>query len=248
MQIGVEPVQQISGQLCLHFAGPRIAPQVSSLARIGDQIQPTDETGTLIGQVLHVGTGPLDLAFLVADLPMREEVAFVGPVMSYYEHITLGFDWLTDEEWKSSYALPPSLRPAFSNLYLAGVGGDYPGEAIALATVERLTQVGDSRVGDDSQEGVGALAATSHPNPFNASTLIRFSVDAQSAGSHVDLVVYNAEGQRVRVLLSRALDAGHFSLRWDGLTESGEAVASGQYIYRLRVGEQRASDKMSLVR
>ena len=121
LQIGVEPVQQISGQLCLHFAARRIAPQVSSLARIGDQIQPTDETGTLI--------------FTAAGV--RKPV-------------------------------------------LAGVGEDYPGEALALATVERPTQVGDSRVGDDSQEGVGA-PATSHPNPFNASTLIRLSVDAQSA-------------------------------------------------------------------
>ncbi|HIC69821.1 MAG TPA: DUF3160 domain-containing protein [Candidatus Latescibacteria bacterium] len=143
--------------------------------------------------------------------------------------------------------LETALKRMHRALYLAGVGGDYPGEAIALATVERPTQVGDSRVGDDSQEGVGALAATSHANPFNASTLIRFSVDAQSAGSHVDLVVYNAEGQRVRVLLSRALDAGHFSVRRDGLTESREAVASGQHIYRL-VGEQRASGKISLVR
>jgi hypothetical protein len=122
LQIGVEPVQQISGQLCLHFAARRIAPQVSSLARIGDQIQPPDETGTLI--------------FTAAGV--RKPV-------------------------------------------IAGVGEDYPGEALALATGERPTQVGDSRVGDDSQEGVGAPAAASHPNPFNASTLIRLSVDAQSA-------------------------------------------------------------------
>jgi len=39
VQIGVEPVQQISCQLCLHFPVRRIAPQVSSLARIGDQVE-----------------------------------------------------------------------------------------------------------------------------------------------------------------------------------------------------------------
>jgi hypothetical protein len=206
--------------------------------------QPTDSAGALIGQVLHVGTGPLDLAFLVADLPEREEVAFVGPVMSYYEHVTLGFDRLTDEEWKSAYARPPSLRPIFANLYLAGIDGDYPGEAISLATEERPTQVTD----DDLQVEKALLVVTSHPNPFNSSTLIRFSVDVAHAGQHAELAVYNVQGQRIRGLLSRILDAGHFSVRWDGLTEAGETAASGQYIYRLRVGELRASGKMSLIR
>ena len=107
--------------------------------------QPTDETETLIGQVLHVGTGALEFAFLVADLSKREKAAFVGPLMSCYEHITLGFDRLTDEEWKSSYALPPSLRPAFANLYLPGVGGDYPGEAVASGQYIYRLRVGEQQ-------------------------------------------------------------------------------------------------------
>ena len=126
----------------------------------------------------------------------------------------------------AAYADQPALSPMLFDFDLY------------LAVPLRLLQVGV----------VPVFGENKHPNPFNASTLILFSIDAQSAGSHVDLVVYNAQGQRVHVLLSRALDVGHFSVRWDGLTESGEAVASGQYIYRLRVGEQRASGKMSLAR
>ena len=59
---------------------------------------PTNETGTRVGWVFHVGTGPLDLAVLTAENAAGEDISYVGPVSSYYETVTTNFKRLTDEE------------------------------------------------------------------------------------------------------------------------------------------------------
>ena len=95
---------------------------------------PTDEFGNPVGYVMHAGTGPINLAVMVCDMPDSQPVAFIGPVMSYYERITTGFKRLTDEEWQTEYAKPPSYRPPFVNLYLADKAGRMRGESISLFT------------------------------------------------------------------------------------------------------------------
>lgn len=205
--------------------------------------QPTDEVGNMVGNVLHVGTGLPDLAIVVAELPERKQVAFVGPVMSYYEHVSLNFKRLTDEEWEKVYAEPPSFRPDFTRLYLAGREGETTGYGPMLATA----------VEEDREASLRPLPedialAPNFPNPFNAGTFLRFSIGTALAQERVELAIYNLQGQRVRTLVDQSLAAGHYSVRWDGTGENGAPVASGVYSYRLKVGEQEWSDKMSLVR
>jgi len=84
---------------------------------------PTDCAGFIIGAVLHGGTGPVDLAIVTAQAPESETAAFVGPVMSYYEYMTLGFQRLTDEEWHTTY-LQQASRPAWTASYLANEAGE----------------------------------------------------------------------------------------------------------------------------
>ena len=206
--------------------------------------QPTDEGGAPVGHVMHVGTGPLNQAVVVAGLPHRsDQVAFVGPVMSYYEHVTLGFDRLTDEEWRTVHAQPPSSRPAFANLYLASQEGSFPGEAMSLATAVATPPAPF----EDLPQGAN-LTSLSHPNPFNATTLIRFRIGGDVAPGPAVLSVHNAAGQAVRELLRRDLAPGSYSVRWDGRDATGAEVASGQYYYVLRLGSQETAGKMSLIR
>ncbi|WP_437776675.1 DUF3160 domain-containing protein [Sorangium sp. So ce1097] len=60
--------------------------------------QPTDEVGTPVGRVLHVGTGLPRLMVVTAD-PCGTPRAFVGLASSYFEKITENFDRMTDEQW-----------------------------------------------------------------------------------------------------------------------------------------------------
>ena len=68
------------------------------------------------------------------------------------------------------------------------------------------------------------------PNPFNAQTLIQYELPA--AGP-VRLGVFNAAGQRVRLLVDEHQAAGLYLQPWDGRDAAGQQVASGAYLYRL---------------
>ena len=85
------------------------------------------------------------------------------------------------------------------------------------------------------------------PNPFNASTVIPFQIPAGLAGP-TRLVIYNLTGQIVRVLTDGHLAAGAHVLAWDGKDGSGEAAASGVYIYRLEGTSFAITRRMLLLR
>jgi flagellar hook assembly protein FlgD len=54
----------------------------------------------------------------------------------------------------------------------------------------------------------------------------------------VSLVVFNTLGQEVRVLAEGQLQAGSHKVNWDVRDASGQAVATGTYLYQLSVGER----------
>ena len=65
----------------------------------------------------------------------------------------------------------------------------------------------------------------------------------------VRLSVYNVAGQRIRTLADGYRSAGTHSVVWDGKNDSGRAVASGVYVYRLVVGgANMQSRRMVLLR
>jgi uncharacterized repeat protein (TIGR01451 family) len=85
------------------------------------------------------------------------------------------------------------------------------------------------------------------PNPFNASTHIRYSVGAvsgqQAAASIVEMKVYDLLGREVAVLVDGPQAAGTYDVQFDG-----NRLASGVYFYRLRAGAFVQTQKMVLVK
>ena len=69
-----------------------------------------------------------------------------------------------------------------------------------------------------------------YPNPFNPSTTIRFSLPV---ASHVTLRVFNMLGQEVVTLVDEVHEAGYLQTVWNGKNLTGNAVASGMYVYRI---------------
>jgi hypothetical protein len=82
-----------------------------------------------------------------------------------------------------------------------------------------------------------------HPNPFNPSTEIRFSIPRVS---DVTLEIFNVLGQRITTLVDKRLPAGEHAVQWDGCDMDGKRVASGIYLYRLTAGEFSTSKQMIL--
>ncbi|MFQ5629014.1 MAG: T9SS type A sorting domain-containing protein [bacterium] len=84
-----------------------------------------------------------------------------------------------------------------------------------------------------------------YPNPFNPDTRIRYFV---SQAGHTELTVLNTQGREIRTLVNRNVTEGWKETLWDGADDSGERVASGVYIYRLKVGEAVLSKRMTLLK
>lgn len=84
-----------------------------------------------------------------------------------------------------------------------------------------------------------------HPNPFNPSTTIDYSL---SESSRVELKIFNLRGQEVRALVDREMPAGDHSTHWDGKDSQGRRVSSGIYIYRMRFGNEIKTRKMVVLK
>ena len=71
-----------------------------------------------------------------------------------------------------------------------------------------------------------------YPNPFKIETVIEFSVKEAEL---LNLSILNEQGQVVRHLMTGTLvPAGIFQVIWDGQNNSGNALPSGMYWYRIR--------------
>ena len=80
-----------------------------------------------------------------------------------------------------------------------------------------------------------------YPNPFNGSTVIRFEMKITAP---VELSVYNGLGQKVKDLAWGVKAAGSHEIEWDGRDRKGRLVASGVYLYQLRVLDEKGARKM----
>jgi hypothetical protein len=70
-----------------------------------------------------------------------------------------------------------------------------------------------------------------HPNPFNSSATIRFTL---ARPGPVSVSVYDLLGRRIGALVHEApMTAGEHTLRWDGHDAAGDRVHAGVYFVRL---------------
>jgi hypothetical protein len=87
--------------------------------------------------------------------------------------------------------------------------------------------------------------AQNFPNPFNATTTIRYSLPNQA---NVRLEIFNILGQKVKTLVNEPQEAGYKQVLWDGKNDQGDNVSSGVYFYRINAGRYHNVMKMSLLK
>ena len=83
------------------------------------------------------------------------------------------------------------------------------------------------------------------PNPFNPTTTFRFDLPR---AVHVKLCVYNVKGDLVSTIFDRHMTRGRKEVSWTAKDNSGRAVSSGIYFYRLVAGDFVQTKKMVLLR
>ncbi len=173
---------------------------------------------------------------------------------------------LIELNW-SVYADVPSW-----NLYRETRGGDFEilasglraGQTSVINYVDRTAEAGIAYRYRLEAEGKSDLSMTTgeimmparnvrlyqnHPNPFNPSTVIPYTVPGGLGVRHsVYLAVYDVSGALVKTLVSGMIEGGRHEARWDGRNERGESVATGIYFAQVRSGGFKEARKMILLR
>lgn len=92
-----------------------------------------------------------------------------------------------------------------------------------------------------SKQFAGTNKAVAYPNPFRPKTqrLVSFTVPEEMSATNMEVKIYTSEGELVRKLTGSA---------WDGKNETGAAVASGVYLFRVKTDKDAAVGKLALIR
>jgi hypothetical protein len=98
---------------------------------------------------------------------------------------------------------------------------------------------------DDTPAAASLALRPCHPNPFNPSTTLSFTLPQ---GGPARVAVYDVAGRAVRTLIDTTLGAGAHDATWDGRNDAGRAVSAGGYVARLEFGAQTRSVRMTLVK
>lgn len=188
--------------------------------------QPTNEFGAVVGKVLHVGTGNINLGVFFAGSPCNsyKPAAFVGPVMSFHTRTEENWKRLTNEEWTEFFwsAEDSPARPDWVNHYLASPEGKKRG------TGEERNLKGFSYEGNNLEPvkaGKDIAYVIAFPNPAGDNSSLRFVLNYPG---RVKAEIYNVLGRQVRVLFHEDFTAGEHKAEF-----STENLESGLYFIRL---------------
>jgi hypothetical protein len=89
------------------------------------------------------------------------------------------------------------------------------------------------------------FALQSYPNPFNATTTIKFETPIST---RVVVEILNISGRKVAVLADGHYEAGTYEIKWDGKDQDRRQAASGPYFYQLKTDERILARKMLLLK
>jgi hypothetical protein len=120
-----------------------------------------------------------------------------------------------------------------------------------LAHVRSLPE--PARMGQGSSETVNisllprvTAISQNYPNPFGKSAIINYQV--APPGGPVRILIFDAAGRLVRILVDKETPPGYYSLPWDGKNEDGRQLPSGVYFYQMRAPGFESNKRMMLVR
>ncbi len=84
-----------------------------------------------------------------------------------------------------------------------------------------------------------------YPNPFNPTTNIKFGLPN---AENVKIIIYNMLGQEIKTLINQTLNAGTYTLIWNGENDFGVMVTSGTYLYRIITDNYTETKKLMLIK
>ncbi len=154
--------------------------------------QPTDEFGKVVGNVLHVGNGKIDIGIFIAENTAKpgSVMMYAGPVSSFHLEVRSDFERLNDQEWGELFKMgnPPG-RPDWVASYLTNEHGDAHPNGRALEGFLYLESAIEPVVPDPGPDYLLVF-----PNPASEMAHLRFVL--QSA-SNLSLEAFDVTGKKV---------------------------------------------------
>ena len=153
--------------------------------------------------------------------------------------------WMSAPAWSYYDSLLYSdsiLSPEYCDLY---DHCHHSAPDTVLCGVGYLDEVDTSSVDVEKDNFLDDYSITNYPNPFNPSTNISFSTPEQG---DITVIIYDVNGNRIRLLLNEFKTAGRYIINWDGKNENGFLISGGVYICTITYGDIVKTKKMILLK
>ena len=89
------------------------------------------------------------------------------------------------------------------------------------------------------------FVSQNYPNPFNPTTNVNIQLPEQN---NLIVSIYDVSSRLINTLVDEKLDAGFYSIEWNGKDKFGQAVPTGVYFMKVVSGDFTATKKMVYIK
>ena len=140
------------------------------------------------------------------------------------------------------FGLGDAFEAALTVIWPSGTVQEVPVTSVNT----RLEVVETTATAVETPQNALAFRISNHPNPFNPSTTISFTLPE---AVDVRLQIFDASGRLVKTLVDGEVRGiGDHHVIWNGRTDADGSAASGMYFYRIVAGDLQATQRMTLVK
>jgi hypothetical protein len=232
--------------------------------------QVINEGYIIAGITLSYGAGLYDIYIVKTDLAgnLQWERTFGGPDFDggRYVDITTDGDYVItgyttesgapdiitiklnpegDSLWVSQlesegYDFAASIQQSNDGSYTIGASTDMAGAGSLDFWLIKLDSETGIPINNDSSVPRSFSPSDNYPNPFNATTVIRFSLPQPAL---VRIEIFDILGRRVDTIIKERQPAGFHCFVWNG-----SEMSAGIYLYKIQAGDYAESRKMVLLK
>ena len=192
-----------------------------------------EEKGTrLADETIHTKAGDFNCKKFLVQKIVNYLLFDILPVPLLTENDTI---WIAQDRWIVKDVVPTTKL----DLSTFGFGKQYfPGykqvliPEIPTGVNENKEMVSDFRLYQN------------YPNPFNPSTIIKYSL---SANSDVSLTIYDIMGKEIVTLVNKKQNAGNYEVNFNP-SKINNGLSSGVYFYQLQSADQVKTHKLLLLK
>ena len=188
--------------------------------------QPTEPGGVVVGNVLHVGNGKINMGVFIAPgtVETGRTMCYAGPVGSFHMQVETNFNRLNDDDWQAMFLDGKSPeRPEWVYHYLADVNGE-------KRTAENVLKGYPYTVSHVDEEVRDISYLLSFPNPASNEIHFRFVLNADA---NVTGEIYDLAGRQIDMVNIGKLSQGEHDKVY-----LLDKMSSGLYYIKLRVNNE----------